>query len=101
MAVKIPPWDPGGLILLPERDPLTPTEKAANAYAASLVSTYQSLWGVEPPSGYIERAITGHMNVFEFEAHERAKPAFRSSPRYREEMVYLAQTLAARFGFVR
>jgi len=47
-------------------------------------TVYVGLWHDDPPPGYCEAAART-MNIFEFEANERAKPAFQSSPRYAEE----------------
>lgn len=67
-------------------------------YEQSLGSVYMGLWGVAPPPGYVKRIAASHMNLFEFEAHERAKPAFDRSIRYQEERVQTELELARRFG---
>lgn len=71
---------------------------AKGQYVQSLIQTYMSLWGINPPPGYVEKIAASQMNVFEFEAHERAKPAFSRSIRYQEERVQTELELARRFG---
>lgn len=70
-------------------------------YEAGLFQAYVGEWGVLPAPGYIQRAIAAGMNIWELIAHERAKPAWRNSPRYFEEKQALALGLAQRFGGVR
>lgn len=73
-------------------------EQAENAYRSELLGTYMRLWGKPPPPGYIGSIAASKMNVFEFEGHERSKPAFESSPRFQGERLELEATLAERFG---
>lgn len=62
-------------------------------------SVYKSIWRDEAPEGYLESAA-GSMNLVEFEAHERAKPAFNLSPLAKEEeqnhVVELAERMSPR-----
>lgn len=67
-------------------------------YMQGLVQTYLSLWGLAPPPGYVERIAASGMNIFEFEAHERAKPAFDRSMRYQEERLQTELEMARYFG---
>ena len=73
-------------------------KEAYNQYLAQLMSTYISTWGINPPAGYIERAAAAHMNLYEFEAHERAKPAFKNSPRYQDERIQLQKQISDWMG---
>jgi len=76
-----------------------PSKSAGQAsYEAHLLSTYMGLWGVAPPPGYLRGIAAKGMNIFEFEANERAKPAFRFSPRYNEERLSIGLSLAEKFG---
>lgn len=74
------------------------TQSGVAQYKQYLVAKYIQLWGVDPPPGYIDRAAAAHMNIFEFEAHERAKPAFKSSQTYQEERINAEFSLAQQLG---
>ena len=76
----------------------TAGDYAENQYVQQMASVYVSLWGTPPPPGYLERFVRSGMNLWEFEAHERAKPAFRRSPRFVEEQAQLLMSLAREFG---
>lgn len=49
-------------------------------------SIYLSLWGEPPTQDYIMAAAKSGMNSYEFEQHERAKPAFAQTPTYAKEV---------------
>lgn len=61
-------------------------------------SLYVGLWGESPVGGYIEGLLKRGLNLSEIEAHERAKPAFKYSPRYAEERFSAGSSLAGLFG---
>ena len=71
----------------------------ANAsYLNALEQVYIGLWGLPAPPGYIEKIGASHMNMFEFEAHERAKPAFKMSPKYAEDYLSTGLQVAKQLG---
>lgn len=84
----------------------TTTKKASGptnqGYDNQLLSQYQSiyegLWGLPASVGYLQHAARSGMNLYEFEANERAKPAFKFSPRYQEEELQTVSQLGTRFG---
>lgn len=74
------------------------SEAAYNGYLAELNSTYLRTWGVPPPPGYTDRAAKSQMNIYEFEAHERAKPAFEQSEQGQYERIGLESQVANWMG---
>lgn len=74
---------------------------AEDAYRSDLTNAYMKTWGINPPGGYIDRAMSAHMNVYEFQAHERSKPAFENSPLYQMERVNLNANIAQMTGRVK
>jgi len=78
--------------------PESASEMATNEYKSMLVSKYLQIWGVPPPSGYIERAMHAHMNVFEFEANEKNKPAYEHSPDFQYNRLSLERQIASTLG---
>lgn len=73
-------------------------QSAKIQYKQQLAQVYLRLWGIAPPPGYIDRAAKAHMNFYEFEAHERAKPAFKNSQTYHEERISVEGSIAQRLG---
>lgn len=63
--------------VIDEREELTPRERR-------FYDMYIGLWADDPPPGLV-KAAASQMNLIEFEANERAKPAFQFSPRFAEE----------------
>jgi len=47
-------------------------------------AVYRGIWEDEAPPGYLE-SVAASMNLVEFEAHEKAKPAFAYSPLFKEQ----------------
>lgn len=88
---KPQPPNPGG-----DKAPSKPP--GHEKYVEGLESVYKALWGISPPPGYIDRIAASHMNIFEFEAHERAKPAFHLSPRYQEDQAGVMADLRSPLG---
>lgn len=74
------------------------SESARIQYLQQLAAVWLRLWGEKPQKGYIERAAAAGMSLSEFEAHERAKPAFKFSPTYQEERVGTELELARNLG---
>lgn len=62
--------------------------------AAQRRALYKWLWMDDPPVGEIE--ASANMNIYEFEAHQRAKPAFKLSPRFKEEAAVKMRGVADR-----
>lgn len=60
--------------------------------------TYFRLWGEYPPKGYIESLVKKGMNVYEIEAFERKKPAFKRSKTFENEWAAYAQMFSAMMG---
>ena len=59
-------------------------------------SIYISLWGEPPTEAYLKAAATGGLNAFEFEEHERHKPAFQKTETYAKE----ADSFLQSYGFL-
>lgn len=75
------------------------SQKAAyNTYLSDLQSTYLRTWGVPAPAGYVDRAAKAGMNIYEFEAHERSKPAFMNSEAGQTERLNLENQIAQWMG---
>jgi len=72
--------------------------QAVQAYLSELTGTYMKTWGVPPPPGYVEKIGHSGMNVMEFDAHERAKPAWEHSPQYQTERLSLESQIAHLMG---
>jgi len=53
-------------------------------------SVYTSLWGEPATEEYLKHAILAGANRWEFEDHERKKPAFRKTKTYRDQGSSLA-----------
>jgi len=81
-----------------ESEEETFAEMAQDQYKRSLLGVYMENWGTAPPPGYVDRIAASGMNVYEFNAHERAKPAFQSSPVFHMERLSLEADLANTFG---
>lgn len=58
---------------------------------------YRMWWRDDPPPGYLE-SVASSMNLIEFEAHERAKPAFAYSPFAKEQEAGMASQVLKKFG---
>lgn len=69
-----------------------------NSYLGDLQSAYMRTWGVPAPPGYTERAAKAGMNVYEFQAHERSKPAFFSSAAGQTERLNLESQISQWMG---
>lgn len=54
-------------------------------------SIYIDLWGEPPTVDYLKAAANSGMNSYEFEQHERMKPAFQNTPTYAKEADSLIQ----------
>lgn len=74
------------------------SEQGEDRYKQQLLATYLKNWGTAPPPGYIEGIARSGMNFYEFDAHERSKPSFSSSPRYQMDRVSLEQDVASWAG---
>lgn len=66
----------------PPPDPYAPVIR-------SFFSAYFKLWGTLPPPGYVEKAARS-MNLYEFIARERKKPAFRETKAYKTDAAKFA-----------
>jgi hypothetical protein len=73
-------------------------EMGMDEYKQMLLSEYMKTWGVPPPEGYIERAMHAGMNVWEFSAHEKNKPAYEHSPGYQYDRLSLQRQIAQTLG---
>lgn len=74
-------------------------QKAAyDSYLGNLNSVYMRTWGVPAPPGYVDRAAKSGMNIYEFEAHERSKPAFETSAQGQTERLNLESQIAQWMG---
>jgi len=71
---------------------------AYDSYIGSLQSVYMRTWGTPPPPGYVDRAAKAGMNIYEFEAHERSKPAFETSAQGQTERLNLESQIAQWMG---
>jgi hypothetical protein len=73
-------------------------EIAKSQYKQGLIGIYMNNWGEPPPPGYIEKIMASGMNTYEFNSHERAKPAFRNSPKYQMERLSVEAQIASTLG---
>lgn len=74
-------------------------QKAAyDAYIGEMNSAYLRTWGTSAPPGYVDRAAKAGMNVYEFQAHERSKPAFLQSAQGQTERLNLESQIAQWMG---
>jgi hypothetical protein len=71
---------------------------AYDSYIGSLQSVYMRTWGTPPPPGYVDRAAKSGMNIYEFEAHERSKPAFEQSAQGQTERLNIEAQIAQWMG---
>lgn len=65
-------------------------DQAKSEYQNQLAATYFDVWGLNPPPGYVEKAAADGINVYEFEAQEKYKPAWMKSQRYKNGTADLA-----------
>lgn len=80
------------------QDTTTAADAGADYFQNQYNQVYFDLWGVEPPQGYVEKAMKD-MNVYEFEDFERAKPSFRKTETYRNETGSFAESLSGLLGY--
>src|SRR5688500_10907784 len=69
-----------------------------NTQTSTFASIWTSLWGEKPSPNYIYSKVDAGWSTWEFEAHERAKPSFKYSPRYAEETTNVTASLAQMLG---
>lgn len=59
----------------------------------TFAALYQQLWGEPATEAYLAEAVKAGMNIWEFEEHERLKPAFRKTGTYKDQATSLADML--------
>jgi hypothetical protein len=76
----------------PAPDPFFSNKIKAQKFS-TFQSTYMSLWGEPATEDYLKNAVNQGMNVWEFAAQERHKPAYRQTKTYRDRGSDLAELL--------
>jgi hypothetical protein len=59
---------------------------------------YMTVWGVEPPKGYIQKLVAAGMSPYEIMDNELAKDSAKRTPYYRDTYARFAHTLSQMFA---
>jgi hypothetical protein len=76
----------------------TTAQMSEREYKDELVSSYRKIWGTPAPPGYIDKAMAAGMNIYEFIANEKNKPAYAHSPGYQYDRIQLQHEIASWMG---